>query len=140
MGRELVPAMEEGRSHERSSVAPGPLRAHVLGLAEEEEAEAAARGGREERTLFGAGRCLGRDAGPYVSAVKLQRSQGWAGRRTKANVALKKLSTLCSFYLSCRRVGDEPNRALEFGWHGLGQDLDMRCCGCGHQCPSLAID
>jgi hypothetical protein len=51
-----VPAMEEGRSHERSSVAPGRLRAHALGLAEEEEAEAVARGGREERMLFGAGR------------------------------------------------------------------------------------
>ena len=38
------PAMEERRSRERSSVAPGSLQAHMLGLAEEnEETEATAR-------------------------------------------------------------------------------------------------
>jgi hypothetical protein len=48
MGRELAPAIEEGRSRERSGAAPGPLRAHVLGLVEEdEEAEATARAAQE---------------------------------------------------------------------------------------------
>jgi hypothetical protein len=72
----------------------------VLGLAEEEEAEAAARGGREERTLFGAGRC---DAGPHVGAVKLQRSQGVSRQTDETIVARKKMFIFYSFYLYRRK-------------------------------------
>ena len=67
MGRELAPAMEEGRSHERSAVASTPLQAHVLGLAEEdEEVEAAARaasaGVRGDGGACGNGEILAKDA------------------------------------------------------------------------------
>jgi hypothetical protein len=52
MGKELVLAMKEGRSHERNGAAPVPLRAHVLGLAEQDdevEAATVARVGGERR-------------------------------------------------------------------------------------------
>jgi hypothetical protein len=77
MGRELAPAIEEGRSRERSGAAPGPLRAHVLGLMEEdEEAEATARAAQEGARGGG---------GAHVVPARVPpRGMGRAGERVSA--------------------------------------------------------
>jgi hypothetical protein len=77
MGRELAPAIEEGRSRERSGAAPGPLRAHVLGLVEEdEEAEATARAAQEGACGGGCARAVSVRASPC--------GMGWVGERVFA--------------------------------------------------------
>jgi hypothetical protein len=97
MGRELMPAMVEGRSHERSSVALAPCGLTCWDWRRKKRRRRRRVGGERRGCCLGRDACALQDAGPHVSAVKLQRSQGWAGRQTKANVAPKKLSTFCSF-------------------------------------------